>query len=304
MPKPFLAQLASVDAPAPADENAAIESARLFTAYLLACRDEHRTLSLVAPGRFLMPGDLAGSPALTFAPLDVPAEGEPPAGSNWAMMHRRYDAYRDVVVRPFFRDHFARLDRQIVLVDALSAFAGGSEAVRDLQDALTSVLECFRVGRGGWLDALFPAERRPHPVRRDQGRPAASLGARPARSLPQAPHRERDRARRRRGRGRRRHRARRGARDARGDGEGEGGELPAIVGTAVPGEWSDGRHFDGKTEIALFPGDLPSGGLKGGDFRSIRFRPPTLEETDDGTPALPHIRLDRALQFLIGDRLR
>ena len=71
------------------------------------------------------------------------------------MMRRRYDAYRDVVVRPFFRDHFARLDRQIVLVDALSAFAGGSEAVRDLQDALTSVLECFRIGRGGWLDALF-----------------------------------------------------------------------------------------------------------------------------------------------------
>ena len=80
--------------------------------------------------------------------------------------------------------------------------------------------------------------------------------------------------------------------------------MPAIVGTAVPGEWSDGRHFDGKTEIALFPGDLPAEGLQGGDFRSIRFRPPPLEETDDGTPALPHIRLDRALQFLIGDRLR
>src|SRR5262245_32447633 len=155
LPKPFLEQLVSVDPLAPADENAAIETARLFTAWLLACREEHRTLSLVAPGRFLMPGDLAGSPALTFAPLDIAAPGEPPAGSNWAMMRRRYDAYRDVVVRPFFRDHFARLDRQIVLVDALSAFAGGSESVRDLQDALTAGLECFRVGRGTWLDVLF-----------------------------------------------------------------------------------------------------------------------------------------------------
>ena len=71
------------------------------------------------------------------------------------MMRRRYEAYRDVVVRPFFRDHFARLDRQIVLVDALAALDGGPEAVRDLQDALAAVLECFRVGRGGWLDALF-----------------------------------------------------------------------------------------------------------------------------------------------------
>ncbi len=29
-----------------------------------------------------------------------------------------------------------------------------------------------------------------------------------------------------------------------------------------------------------------------------------LELTENGMPALPHIRLDRALQFLIGDRLQ
>ena len=40
------------------------------------------------------------------------------------------------------------------------------------------------------------------------------------------------------------------------------------------------------------------------DFRFLRFRPPLLERTADGEPALPHIRLDRALQFLIGDRLQ
>ena len=86
---------------------------------------------------------------------------------------------------------------------------------------------------------------------------------------------------------------------------GEGGGLPSIVGIAAAGEWSDGRHFDGTTEMAFFPGDLPAWTIShGGDFRSIRFRPPALEETDDGIPALPHIRLDRALQFLIGDRLR
>lgn len=49
-----------------------------------------------------MPGNLAGSPALTFAPLDVPADGSAPDGSLWAMMKRRYEAYKDVVVRPFF----------------------------------------------------------------------------------------------------------------------------------------------------------------------------------------------------------
>ncbi len=35
------------------------------------------------------------------------------------------------------------------------------------------------------------------------------------------------------------------------------------------------------------------------DWRFVKFRPPI---TARGEPA-PHIRLDRALQFLIGDRL-
>ena len=36
-------------------------------------------MRLLPPGRFLMPGDLAGSPALTFAPLEL-SDGEAPAG--------------------------------------------------------------------------------------------------------------------------------------------------------------------------------------------------------------------------------
>ena len=74
------AHLATLDAKAPAVEQAAITAARLFTEYLLACRNEHYAMSLLPPGRFLMPGDLAGSPALTFAPLDLPAAGERAGG--------------------------------------------------------------------------------------------------------------------------------------------------------------------------------------------------------------------------------
>jgi hypothetical protein len=33
-------------------------------------------------------------------------------------------------------------------------------------------------------------------------------------------------------------------------------------------------------------------------------KPPLLTSLDGEPPALPHIRLDRALQFLLGDRLR
>src|SRR5690242_10048267 len=102
-----------------------------------------------------MPGSLANSPALTFAALDVPVDGAAPEGSLWAMMVRRYDAYKDAVVRPFFRDHFSRLDRQVVLVDALAAFNSGPEALHDLEAALAGILECFRIGRATLLASLF-----------------------------------------------------------------------------------------------------------------------------------------------------
>jgi uncharacterized protein len=105
-----------------------------------------------------------------------------------------------------------------------------------------------------------------------------------------------------------------------------GRTLPCIVGVPAPGalaggEGGKGAWFDGMTEIAVFPGELPADpdavfapdalpfrGLTAAsadqtDFRFVRFRPPPLEVMGDGAPALPHIRLDRALQFLIGDRL-
>ena len=102
-----------------------------------------------------MPGDLEGSPALTFAPLDLPQDVERASGSLWSMMRRRYEAYKDLVVRPFFVDHFQRLDRQIVLVDALAAFNAGPHAVADLESALTDILGCFEVGKRTLLSAIF-----------------------------------------------------------------------------------------------------------------------------------------------------
>ncbi len=67
------AHLATLDREGRENEQATLTAAKLFTDYLRACRDERFAMSLLPPGRFLMPGDLAGSPALTFAPLDVPA---------------------------------------------------------------------------------------------------------------------------------------------------------------------------------------------------------------------------------------
>jgi hypothetical protein len=220
------------------------------------------------------------------------------------MMHRRYDAYREAVVRPFFRDHFARLDRQIVLADVLAALDAGPEAVRDLQDTMVAVLDCFRVGRPGWLSPLFA--------------PRADRLLFAATKADQLHHSAHDRLEVILKEITEGAIARAGAAGAEVDVialaavratreallRGEAGGLPSIVGTAAPGKGVDGRRFDGKTDVAVFPGDLPTQSGLRGDFCSVEFRPPMLEETEDGIPALPHIRLDRALQFLIGDRLR
>ena len=128
---------------------------RTFTAYLTAARDAGFTDC--TPGRFLLPGDLAGSPVLTFAPLPRPADT--PRNSLWREMERRYDAYKSRVITPFFRDHFARLDRQIVLMDVLGALHQGPRAVEDLRRTMAEILGAFRVGRTGWLSSLLGARR-------------------------------------------------------------------------------------------------------------------------------------------------
>ena len=52
------------------------------------------------------------------------------------------------------------------------------------------------------------------------------------------------------------------------------------------------------------PPGLASAKAHKADFRFLRFRPPHLTQEGGDAVALPHIRLDRAMQFLIGDKLQ
>jgi uncharacterized protein len=310
----WLALAGTIDPDADADEMAARRLADVFTAYLRACRQDERALSTLPPGRFLMPGDLEGSPALTFTPLPQLREGRARPGSLRAMMERRFEAYKTHVVKPFFREHVARLDRQIVLIDVMQAMNAGPAALADLERALTEILSCFRPGSGGLLSGLLSrridriliaatkADQIHHTspdrlqaiVRRLTERAAARADVSGAAVdvLALAAVRA----------------TREGTVTQRRD------ELPVIIGTPLAGETIGGESFDGETETAVFPGDLPkspdalfdAGALAGQTraIRFVRFRPPRLERSADGvTLSLPHIRLDRALQFLIGDRL-
>lgn len=309
---------ATIDPKADADEMTAKRLAESFSAYLKACKDDERALSTLPPGRFLMPGDLDGSPALTFAPLPDLGEGRSRPGSLHAMMERRYEAYKTHVVKPFFREHIARLDRQIVLIDAMQALNAGPGAIADLERAVTEILACFRPGRGNLFTDLFSRridrilvaatkadhlhheshDRLQSIVRRltDRAIARANLSGAEVDVLALA-----------------------AVRATREGTVKQGREtLPVIIGTPIEGETIGKDRFDGNTETAIFPGDLPEKAevvfqdygtnhrqdANDPAIRFVRFRPPRLERTAEGvTLSLPHIRLDRALQFLIGDHL-
>lgn len=299
----FHAALGKLDPKAAPDEAATEAAWRAFRDYLAQCRDERVSLSMLPPGRFLMPGDMDGSPALTFVPL--PDVGETGEGSLAKQMERRFESYKRLVVTPFFRDHFALIDRQIVLVDALTAINAGPAALSDLEAAMVDILTAFRHGSNSILSSLvarridrvlFAATKADHLPATSHDRLEAILGRIAGRAIDRAEFSgaQVDTLALS---------ALRATREARVNG-GEGRPFECIVGTPIAGERLGERLFDGTSEAVLFPGDLPddpaavfrAGAIESDDYRFLRFRPPT----DDGWR---HIRLDRAAQFLIGDRL-
>ncbi len=311
--RPFLDYIAGLDANAPQDEAKVIEGSRLFTAYLTAERATGRFEPTLGPGRFLLPGDLEGSPLLTFMPLETGAPAER-RGSLGHMLAGRYQSYRRQVVEPFFRNHFARLDRQIVLIDALSAIDRGHDAMLDLEQTLASLLAVFRTGDRGLLSYVLP--RRIDRI---------LLAATKADHIPAASHdrleailRElTDRAARRSGAtgAEVRTLALASLRATREAEIRRGNPRPVIIGHPLPGSRIGGETYDGLSEAAIFPGDLPanivaagpaSSGAEPHDVAVVRFRPPRIPPDDAaGRPApWPHVRLDRALEFLLGDRLQ
>ncbi len=302
----WLELASSLDPAAPLEEEAARRLFTLYRDYLKACKAHPGHFSAFQPGRFLMPGDLQGSPLLTFAPLPPPQE-RPPAGSLWREMERRYQAYVAHVARPFFFDHFARIDRQIVLVDALAALDEGAAAVTDLRAALASVFACFRTGGSGLFSRragriLFAATKADlvHHASHDRLRGILSLLVEEAaRRAEYSGARIRTEALA----------AIRATREgtARHDGE----ELPVIIGVPERGEEIGGEVFDGRKEAAIFPGDLPEDPRKAldgsleGKLRFVRFRPPDIAPPRplERAASFPHVRLDAALQFLLGEDL-
>jgi len=298
---PWLEHLDTLDpdAPDPAAETAALEAAGRFTAYLRARRAAEGRATLLGPGRFLLPGELEGSPLLTFCPLPPEAPGVKTARNSLrALMEERYRAYRSHVVKAFHERHFARLDRQVVLVDLGAHMSAGGRPLAEVSQSLDAVLKALAIGGSGWLPrwispridrVLFAASKADH-LPSDQ-HPAMEDLLR--RSLGESIRRT----------------AYRGA-------ELDVISLAALRATReVLSKDEDRRYVAGRPmessgdaprDVAHFPGRLDPGPTDRGpwgardSFRIARFLPPP--GLDPAGP-WPHLRLDRAVEMLIGDWL-
>ena len=297
----FLAEVDAADPSSRLDEPRAKALAAAYAAYLGAAKAAG--LSDCTPGRFLLPGDLAGSPVLTFSPL--PVADTPRRGSLWREFDRRVESYKREVVKPFFREHFARIDRQVVLVDTLGAIHAGPAALEDLRQAMGDILGAFRPGRNAFLTQLFlgkrvekilfAATKADHLHHTQHGRLTGIMEALVADAK------------------------------ARADYAGARTEAMSIASLRVTTEEEvahEGRTLpmvrgllqeSGKA-AAFYPGDLPEDpshlltparqGAESwldADYAVMDFAPRPLTLKPGEGP--PHIRLDRALQFLVGDRL-
>ncbi|MEL0648311.1 YcjX family protein [Pseudoalteromonas agarivorans] len=152
----FLNALEQLDLNAPVDEGLLAHIAALYQSMLVGLKKDTK-LAMLQPGRMLMPGDLQGAPLLLFFPVNAQhiKSDEVVPGSNLAHLIKRFNAYVKEVVKPFYNEHFKHFDRQIVLVDVLSALNEGHETLQEQSSVINQLLAHFNYGESGFFKRLF-----------------------------------------------------------------------------------------------------------------------------------------------------
>ncbi len=286
----------------PYDAKASEEDARraheLYRQQLRTIRDRHG-LSFLQPGRFLHPDSPGEKPYMWFAPLDIPEGVESTASGTLAgLMEERFEAYKAQVVMPFYTQHFRNYWRQVVLVDVLGALLGGREVFEDTRRSIDAILESFRYGHSGIIrrilgsirieKVLFAATKADHvpDVQRDHlaallrsMTAAASLDVSSSNAMTDVI------------------------------------ALASVISTEEDTQMIDGQRVQvvvGKpigsaNRSKFFVGNVPARPPRpdswGQPFLNIPiFEPPAIDVSP--TDGIPHINLDLALEYLIGDRLQ
>lgn len=296
----WLTRQQQIDWLAPASDQQFTQLCAEYRTLLQQLREPPYSLSLLQPGRLLMPGELADSPLLNLCPIIVPlpqiTDTTDPT-CLYARLEQAYAAYCDLVIRPFYQNHFRHFDRQIVLVDCLKTLNHGEACFNDMQLALNSLLHSFEYGRSSLMrrlfkprigKVLFAATKADHVTANQHHNMDCFLQLM--------------------------------IDDAQREMRFEQVDtrclaLSSLRSTTAAEARLDGQHLsclrglrkDTGEEIALFPGEVPVELPQPKDWNSERFR--FVDFAPAPLPAGPlhpeqHIRLDQAAEYLLGDLLR
>ena len=297
----FKEKLAKLEPFAAVDEEALSDLASEYSQLLLHLKNE-KGYSIIQPGRFVLPGELEGTPLLQFVPflglkdVDIERYQYAKEDTNIGMLRARYLEYKERVVRKFYKEHFVNFDRQIVLADCLTPLNEGVDNFRDLQKAIEMIMESFNYGKSSLISRLFSpkidkllfaASKADH-VTPEQHNNLISLFNQLIHSTKQ-------------------HLGYEGVEmktlalssvksTLAGKGKHNGEFIPVIRGYVDSPE----------KPVTLFPGEVPSllpdaNYWENNQFNFISFKPyQSIKEHQ----SLPHLRMDQALQFLLGDKMK
>lgn len=158
--EPFIEKIKQLDPFSPTDEVLLAELATEYTDLLHHFR-EKMGLSLIQPGRFILPGELANAPILQFIPfinfneIAIDKYQKTNDETMIGMMRARFLEYKERVVKQFYKKHFANFDRQVILADCLTPLNQGADSFKDLQQSLALISQSFSYGKSNFLKRLF-----------------------------------------------------------------------------------------------------------------------------------------------------
>ena len=297
----FLDKLADFDPFASVDESVLAQLSQEYTELLLLFRHQ-LGLSVIQPGRFILPGELEDAPILQFFPYsgfdDIDSNDYQNAKDDCyiGMLRARFIEYKERVVRRFYKEHFINFDRQIVLADCLTPLNNGPESFADLQNAMAMIMESFQYGQSSIFSRLFSpkidrllfaATKADHVTPEQhsnlvsllnkmvfQTKQQLSFDAIKMKTIAIASVKA----------------------TQVGKSQYKGRSIPVIK----------GRQLTNDQMITLFPGTVPAS-IPSLDywqkqaFNYIAFSPISSANKEE---CLPHLRMDQMLQFLLGDKLK
>ncbi|SES96418.1 YcjX family protein [Thorsellia anophelis] len=298
--KPWLDKLSKVNLLDPMSDEEVALLAKEYTDLLYEAKKQGGYF--IQPGRFVLPGEYQDAPVLAFFPWPIHQNAinesdwlSPPKESLLHKLQTRYKEYCHSIIKPFYENYFSKFDRQVVLIDCLQALNQGQKAFNSLEFSLTQILDSFHYGKRHILrrlfspcidKLLFAATKADHITSCQQPNLLKLLN-----SL---------------------------VKDAKSNigfsGIDIDSKVIASIRATIQGKLTKGSHItpvikgydtESNQSVTLFPGDVPPYCPNGEfwqsqQFNFVQFAPPKLEKHD----YLPHIRLDSAIEYLLGDKLK